>query len=290
MNLLKRALDFRSIQVVQIAAYVGGFIVVGIPLALAGLQVWALVAAWLAQALITLIMYFAYARHPIKPLMWYLGAGNMMRYGVTVLVTNLVNWIIGNIDRVVIARVFESKDVGLYATVYNVLFNPTSSLLGVVQPVFFSASTRITDDRKRIAGGYVALIGCLSVFLLPVFAGLSVVAETFVLALYGEAWHGAAAIMSPLALAMPLFLAWGFTTPLIWAGGQPGREWKIQLPLALLWVLGTWAAARISPAAVGWSIVVLSLLRFFLMLRVAMFLLEIKASRVWLAVRNGSLS
>lgn len=287
LNLLKRNLDFRWIQLTQITAYVIGFIFIGIPMALMGMAAWALVAAWLAQASIMLLMMYAHSRHAVRPLLWFSGAAGMLRYGGTVLITNLVNWVIGNIDKVVIARSFTSREVGLYSTSYNMMYNPTSSLLGVIQPVFFSASSRIADDRGRIGNAYVALIGCLALFILPVFAGLAVVAHTFVLALYGPAWRDAGAVMMPIALAMPFFLAWGLTTPLVWAGGAPGSEWRVQLPLAVIWLLATMWAAQYSAAAVGWSVAFLALLRFLLMLRVALKLLQLEAGSIWRAARGG---
>jgi O-antigen/teichoic acid export membrane protein len=201
----------------------------------------------------------------------------------------LVNWIIGNIDRVVIARVFASKEVGLYASAYNMLYNPTAALMGVLQPVFFSASVRISDDKERVSAAYLALLNCIAVFVVPLFAGLSAIATTFVLAIYGPAWYDAGAILSPIALVMPLFLAWGLTTPVVWAGGQPGREWKIQLPLALLWVATTWMAAQISPAAVGWAVVALAFIRFSVMLVAASRLMHMDVQHLWNAVRGGLL-
>ncbi len=289
LNLLKRAMDFKSIQIAQIAAYIAGFMLVGIPLALAGAKVWALVAAWFVQALTTLVILFVRSPHPIKPLIWFKGAGSVLQFGGTVLVTNLVNWIIGNIDRVVVARAFMSKDVGLYSSSYNMLYNPTASLLGVIQPVFFSATARIADDNKRITSAYLALMGCVAAFVVPAFAGLSAVASTFILALYGEAWREAGPLLAPIALVMPLFLAWGLTTPLVWAGGQPGREWKVQFPLALLWVAATWSASQVSPATVGWTVVGLAFVRFVAMLWAAMSLLRMGVRKLWEAVRGGLL-
>lgn len=54
LNLLKRNLDYRTLSLTQAIAYFAGYVVVGIPLALAGWAVWALVAAWLVQACTTL--------------------------------------------------------------------------------------------------------------------------------------------------------------------------------------------------------------------------------------------
>jgi lipopolysaccharide exporter len=253
-NMLKRNMNFRSIQIAQLGGYIGGYILIGLPLALLGAQVWALVIAWIVQATIVLVILYVAARHPLQPLLWHKDAITLSRYGFTVLATNVTNWLIGNVDRVIIARYFSAREVGLYATSYNVLQSPTSALLGVIQPVFFSASSRVSDDKSKIVGGYYALIGAITIFVLPAFASLSTVSETFVLAVYGDQWIGAAAVFRPLALAMPLFLIWGMTTPLLWTGGEPSREFKAQLPVAMIWIAVSWIAAHYSLALVGWAV------------------------------------
>ena len=143
--------------------------------------------------------------HAVQPLVYHDEARALSTYGGTVLITNLINWLINNIDRVIVGRLFASREIGLYATTYNMLQTPTSSLLGIVQPVFFAASSRIADDRETIAASYRALIAAVVTYILPVFVAVAAISETFVLGLYGPKWHESAALVVPLALAMPLF-------------------------------------------------------------------------------------
>lgn len=288
-NMLKRELDIRRIQLANIGAYVGGYVVVGVPLALSGAAVWALVAAWIVQVTITLLILYAGVRHPLQPLFWFAGGAQLMRYGGTVLVTNITNWVIGNIERVVIGRYFASRDIGLYATSYNLINAPLSSVLGVVQPVFFSAASRIADQRERLVQVYFGMVALAALLVLPLFASLSAVADTLILALYGENWADAAELLSPLALAIPFLLFWGLTTPLLWIGGAPEREFKVQLPMALLWIAISWAAAQHSLLAVAWSVLMLFILRFGLIFLAARRLLPVSFAGLWLAGRGGVL-
>jgi len=286
-NMLKRSLNFKSIQIAQLSGYVGGYIFVGLPLALAGMKVWALVAAWVVQASITLAMLYASAQHPLRLLFWHADSQSISKYGGVVLITNITNWLIGNIDRVIIARFFSSKEVGLYATSYNVLQNPTSALLGVIQPVFFSASSRLSDDRSKVSNAYYALIGAIALFIFPVFSSVAAVSETFMSAVYGVQWLSAASVFRPLALAMPLFLIWGMTTPLLWTGGTPIREFKAQFPIAILWVAVSWVAAHYSTAMVGWSVCAMFALRCFVVIYIARKTLNLSWRHLWEVTRGG---
>lgn len=287
LNLLKRQLDFKRIQLSQILAFITGYVLVGIPLAWFGAQVWALIAAWFAQALVTFILLYRATHHPLQPLLWYHEARALFSYGGTVLITNLVNWFINNIDRVIVGRVFSSQQIGLYATSYNMLYAPTSSLLGVIQPVFFSASARVADQQSKIDAAYRALLGAVAIFILPVFTTLSAVAETFIFAVYGPKWAAAVVLFRPFALAMPLFLVWGFTTPLLWSAGYASREFRSQLPVALLWAIGSWWAASNSAEAVAWVVFVLFGVRCAVIMGSAVRVLHLDLYQVWKAVRGG---
>jgi O-antigen/teichoic acid export membrane protein len=287
LNLLKRSLDFRRIQFAQIISFIGGYILVGIPLALYGSQVWALVAAWIVQSTLFLVLIYAATRHPLGLLVRYEDAKSLSGYGATVLVTNLINWLINNIDRVIIGRVFSSREIGLYATTYNMLYTPTTSLLGIIQPVFFSASARMSDQREAIAASYRALIGAVAIFILPAFVCVGAISETFVLALYGPKWSEAAALFRPLALAMPLFMLWGFTTPLLWTGGHASREFRAQLPLAFVWVAACWFAAQYSVTAVAWTVTGLFWVRCLVIIASAVRHLGLEVPLLWRAVRGG---
>ena len=287
MNLLKRDLNFKTLNLAQLASYAVGYLLVGIPLAMAGWQVWALVAAWLVQATLSAAWLYAATRHPLKPLLWYADARAQSGYGATVFVTNLVNWAIGNIDRILIARAFGSRDIGLYATAYNLLYNPSATLLGIVQPVFFSVSSRIADEPARIVVAYKSLVAATALLMLPVFVVVAAVPQTFIDTLYGAKWHDAGALCRPLALVMPMFVLFGLTTPLLWTSGRAAKEFQLQLPMALLWLLVcAWAATQ-SVVAVAWAVLALYSLRCAGVVAVATRAMGMTGADFWRSARGG---
>lgn len=166
INLLKRDLNFRALQISQTTSYFVGFVLVGIPLALAGHAVWSLVAAWSVQAVAGGLLAYIYVRHPLKPLLWYEHASRLGSYGGVVLATNLLNWLITNVDRTFIGRWLPGRDLGLYSQTYNLLCNPTGNLLGVVQPVFFSAAARSVeaDNQAGVQAAYLGVVSGVATF------------------------------------------------------------------------------------------------------------------------------
>lgn len=289
MNLLKRELNYRALQISQICSYFIGFVLVGIPLALSGHAVWSLVAAWSVQAVLGGLFTYAQVRHPLKPLLWYEHAREQGLYGGVVLATNLLNWLIANIDRTLIGRWLPSRDMGLYSQTYNLLYSPSASLLGVIQPVFFSAASRAAerDDQAASRAAFLGLIAALALFVAPFFAATAVLAEPFVLTLYGPKWQDAAAVCAPLALAMPLFLMFGMCTPLLWTAGRPSDELRSQAPMALAWGLACAWAARHGVVAVAWAACAFFALRLAVVMRITARRSAVDARTLWGALRGG---
>jgi len=287
LNLLKRNLDFKTMQIAQLSGYVLGYVAVGIPLALAGWQVWALIVAWAVQVTVTFILFYWQVRHAAQPLFFHPDARAITGFGFKVLATNLANWMVGNIDRLVIARYMPSTAVGLYATPYNLMFTPSTTLMGVIQPIMYSACARVQGEHERIGRAYLALVAAITLGAMPMFFAISAVAETFILALYGPTWAGAAEVLRPIALAMPFFLLWNITTPPLWTNGQPGLELKMQLPMAILWLAASLVAVQYSLAAVAWTVFGLYLVRAVLFIVAAGKVTRISASGFLKAAKGG---
>lgn len=289
LNLLRRRLEYRRIQVAQIASYFVAYVFIGISLAWNGAGVWALVAAWVAQSAIAAAMSYIYAPHSLRLLWRHAESRGIADYGFAVLATNLCNWAINNLDRVIVGRFFPAREMGLYVQPYNMLFNPVTTLLGIVQPVFLSAASRMTGNMTRVVSRYLGFVALTTVLMLPVFAALSMMGDTVVLVVFGFKWIDSAPVFTGLALVMPLFVLWGLTTPLLWLGGDRFREFKAQWPLIVVWIGVTWFAAQLSISAVAWSTVGLFAMRFLVIARAATQLVPLRPGDLVRATRGGLL-
>lgn len=266
--LLKRDLDYKWLNIGTLVSYTVGFFVIGIPLAMAGAAVGALVAAFLVQTALSQVISYARSRHPVRPLFWYPAGIDAIRFGGTVLITNLLNWVMSSIDRVVIGRTFAMTGVGLYSTVYNLINMPAMTAIGLVQSVLYSASTRVQDDRARLQTGFLTMLSTMAVFGGAVFCAVATVAPTVVLAIYGDKWTDAAPLAVPLALAMPLFLTMGMAIPAMWASGNAKLEFRLQVPIAAVWALSVVLLSRLgSLELMAWGVMMMFLLRAAVIVR-----------------------
>jgi lipopolysaccharide exporter len=243
--LLQRALDFRRLGLLQLAAYGVGYLGVGLPLALAGWQAQALAVACVVQAAATLVLSLWVQPHALRPLWRDPGSGRaghdlrseVLATGRRVFVTNLVNWVAANLDRLVVGRWLPAQAVGWYALAWNLAQIPTSLLVGAAQPALLASGTRVAGDPQRLARAWLpALAGCV-VLLPPVAVTMALLASDLVGLLYGPAWAGTGPVLALMLLGLPAWTAWALATPVLWHTGQPWREATLQLPLLALAVV-----------------------------------------------------
>jgi lipopolysaccharide exporter len=287
-SLLRRDLDFKSVNLATLASYSVGFLLVGIPLALAGWQASALVAAFLTQALVNQAILYWRRPHPLRPLWWYPAASESLRFGSTILSTNLLNWLMTSADRVIIGRTFAMTGVGLYSTAYNLINLPAMTAIALVQSVLYAASSRVQDDRARLQAGFRTMFATMALFAGPVFCGVAAVAPTVILALYGEKWTAAGPILVPLSLAMPVYLAMAMAIPALWASGNARLEFRLQLPIAFAMVGVLLLAAQLgSLVLMAWTVAALYVARAAVIVSATLRVIDLPAASLLPSIGHG---
>ena len=260
--LLRRQMDFRTLNIAAVVSYAVGYFLVAIPMAMAGAGVTALTAGFLVQAVVLAAIQYVKVRHPVRPLLWQGGAPAILGFGATVLATNVVNWAMAGIDRAIVGASLGAASAGLYATAYNLISTPSVTMLSLLQSVFYSASAKVQDDRRQLARGLRTLFGTVMLFAAPVFVGVAAASETIIVSLYGARWSGGGDVLAPLALAMVAQMIMGLATPVLWASGATRRELELQIPIAVIWVFALWLVAQSgSLPLLAWCVLLLFLVR-----------------------------
>lgn len=285
-SLLKREMDFKSIQMVQVFSYLAAFLGVGIPLAFLGAGVWALITAQLLQALLNTVVVYWKVRHPLRPLLRAKDKA-VIGYGLKVVGTNLVNWVIVNVDNVIVGRAFGVVPLGLYSRAYQLVTVPMNNIVTVLQSVLFPAYSRVQDDEQLLKKAYLGSIGVVSLMVTPVFFTVAVVPYTVVEALYGARWLSATTILTPLALAMPLHAIMALAGPVIWGKGVVEKEFRVQSFVAVLFVVALGLASRGSLVLLAWAVLFVYSVRLVLMTRETLRVLRIRGMELIPALRGS---
>jgi len=205
-GLLQRRFAFRAVALTEIGAYVVGYALIGLALAIAGLGVWSLVAASLATGVVTAVAFSLLCRRDIGFGLNVESLRDIYSFGWRMSLIGFVESLGSNLDTVWAGHYLGSLATGLYSRATNIanvwLYYFTVSLSRVLLP----GLSRIQSERERLAGVYLASISVVAAIVMPVAWGLAGSARELILTLLGPQWSAAIPVLAVLALAVPFSL------------------------------------------------------------------------------------
>lgn len=227
MSLLRRELEMKRQQLIQVASYVLGMGGVGLALALQGLGAWSLIGGFAAQTLIVLCVGYFFVRHPLR--MSLTGDPGLRNFGLHVMGTNVANWAIDNLDRIIVGRIWGQAALGGYSAMANLSHAPIGMLVGSVQSVVFASTSRAQHDKAAVATGFLAAGSLVLLITGPVFCYVGLNATWVVTLLYGEHWLDASALFAAFCATIPSYALLSVAGPALWGLGAAKSELKVQL-------------------------------------------------------------
>jgi lipopolysaccharide exporter len=202
LGLLRREMRFRALSVISIGAYVVGYLVVGVGLALLGAGVWSLVAATVTSTLIQAVWQFAILRHPLRPVLRWRPYQTVCGYGTRLQVAWVLDYLGGNLDTFTIARIASPAMLGQYSRAYYLVFQPLGNYLSAaLTNVAFAALSRVQEDATRLRRGYLSMTSLSALLVFPLCAGMAVAAPDLVATVLGSQWGPAVGLVPWFALA-----------------------------------------------------------------------------------------
>lgn len=269
-NLLRRDLNFKTLQVGQVAGFAVGYLLVGIPLALNGAGVWSLIVAWLVQASCTLVFLWNAARPPLKLRLWTKNGGDTLKFGGHALLSNVATWLGSNLDRIIVSRAYSAHELGVYHVVNNLVSTAITQIISTLQSVTFSSNSKISSDQDRIKTSFLITAEAGPVIVLPIFSALAVVAKIVLIGLYGKKWQEGIQLLQPVALVAAMYGLSGTITPLLWASKNIGHESRVQIFSSALIAFSCYFAATVgSTVTVAWTLFGVASLRYVYVLQFA---------------------
>ena len=200
---LKKKLHFHKLFYVRIgAALVPLFIT--IPLALFGMDYWALIIGnILGVAVQSAILFAIGAFKPLFFISWkYLK--NMLDYGIWTILNGLATWLGAWIDAFLIGRFLSDYYLGLYRNSTSMIISIFTIVTASIVPVLFSSLSKLQDDDKEFAEMFLSTHRILCMLLLPVGTGVFLFKEFFTEVLLGSQWVEASNIIGITALSIVL--------------------------------------------------------------------------------------
>ena len=181
LGLLRRALRFRELAMISVGAYVAGYLVVGVGLALLGAGVWSLVAATVTSTAIQAVWQYALLRHPLRPVRQWRPYRAVCGYAARLSVAHVLDYVGSNLDTFTVARIATTAVVGQYSRAYYLVFQPLGNYLSAaLSNVVFATLSRIHEDLTRLRRAYLSIMSLGALLVFPICVGMAVAAPELV--------------------------------------------------------------------------------------------------------------
>ncbi|MDI2097600.1 lipopolysaccharide biosynthesis protein [Ruicaihuangia caeni] len=234
-----------------------------VPLALAGWGAMALAWSRVAGQLVSTIGYWIVTPRRYLPGWNRAELSFLMRLGMPLALSNLVAFVMLNVDYIVVGRMLGPEQLGLYLLAFNLAALPSTVITTLIRTVAVPAFGRLhaAGTLGELVPQFIRGVAWIT---FPICALVAALGAPLMHALYGERWlPGAVALLGLGVFAASRILSELFADLAVGAGQTRGLLWVqvlwiIALVPAMIAGVAGWgiAGAGYAHAAVCWFVVV----------------------------------
>jgi PST family polysaccharide transporter len=198
--LLRRQMRFGVLSATEVAA---GIVSTGVGLLMAwsGFSYWSLVYMPISATLATTVgVWLVCGWRPGLPSRRS-GLRSMVAFGSNLTFFSALNYLIRNLDNVLIGWRCGAAELGQYAKAYSLLLFPLSQINNPIANAAVPALSRLQDDPVRYRNYYLRGLGLIAYITVPLIIGLGVFSEEIIGLVLGPQWSQAATLFRILAIA-----------------------------------------------------------------------------------------
>ena len=187
-TLFQKMMDFRWIALIEITSVLFAGIV-ALFMAILGFGVWSLVGQTLTNMVIAVLMTWCLSSW--RPTLSFdIGAlREFLGFSLNLLGFSVFNYWARNFDNFLIGKLLGSSELGIYSRAYSLMLLPISQISRVVARVMFPVLSSIQQDIARCRQLYLRSTRTIALVTFPLMIGLLVIADHFILAIYGPKWY-----------------------------------------------------------------------------------------------------
>jgi PST family polysaccharide transporter len=239
-RLLQRELKFRYIALAESGSYFVGWVVVGLGLALLGLDVWALVAAQgVATLLLTGSMLVA-SRASITIKSSWAATRDLVSFGGAVSLSTILLFIGVNLDRFFIGHAFGAYQLGLYSRAFDLMGRVYTVSDNTISKILFPAFSSRQHQTTRLTPAYFRAMKIVGLTCLPIAAVTVVLSQEIVTLLFGRRWLEVSPILQVAILVLLPRVVGKLSATLAFGLGKAYPVAAIRSVYAVLALTGLW--------------------------------------------------
>jgi O-antigen/teichoic acid export membrane protein len=187
-----RELDFKKVAIIENVVGLTSF-VIAIAIAWWTRSVWALVASFVAAAVIKTAM--SYMLIPGKPV-FHIDrkvAIELLHYGKFITASTILMFIASEAGGAVIGKMLDVGQLGHYSVAFLLANFPPTHVAFVLSNIMFPAYAKIQKDLPVLRKTFAQVTDIIASLVMPVMAGMAAASGTMISAFYGAGWEDAVA-------------------------------------------------------------------------------------------------
>ncbi|RZA00366.1 MAG: colanic acid exporter [Sphingobacteriaceae bacterium] len=270
--LLEKELKFKSLALTDIFCAVFGTSVT-ILLAYKGYGAKALVLGLLTSLFVKMIIHNIIGRQYFSPVRHFkLGEiKEHLTFGIYNIGENVVGFVTGNIDNILIGGLLGVKQLGIYTIAWQIAVYPTTRLCPVIIQISYPIMAKVKDNIAYLKSSYLKMTSFISYCIFPLLVGLFLTAFNVIPLIYGPGWDNTIPLVKIFAFMGILFSLMYTTPPVAYLTGKPNYLFYKNLVMLVVRVPVIYVAAQmygLTGIAVGFLITtILSLVLNFYMVK-----------------------
>jgi PST family polysaccharide transporter len=265
---------------------------VSILLALLGWGAWSLIWGQVAGQAIAVIAYWgAYDWRPT----FQFGrsqARALLTYGLSIVSVNGLGMLTANIDYLFVGRFLGAAALGVYSLAFRIPELLILQFCNIVSRVIFPVFAKIRHDPNALRQGFIVSTRYIMLVTVPLGLGLALVAEPFILVVFGDKWVDAIPVMRAIAI-YALLLSLTYNAGDVYkAQGRPLVLTYLSIVQGIILIPALyWAATQPGTiVAVGWTHAIIACITVTVELTVALRMLNTPVSAILNALRPAAIA
>jgi len=204
-GLLRREFRMRALFICDSLGYLLSTFGLGLPLAIKGYGVWAIVASNVSQPLIVAIGYWIARPHSVVPTFQREDYAHITSFSGKASATTAVEALGGSLDVLIMGRLVSPASLGIYNRSLTLSTQPGYNLSTGLTRVFHPTIARAAE--RSLAECHTILLNSerqLMALIIPFCAGAAIAAPTIIPVIFGKQWATAVPVYQMLCLVAVL--------------------------------------------------------------------------------------
>ena len=187
-----RELDFKKVAIIENVVAILSF-VIAVVMAYMLRSVWALVASFVAAAVIKSAMSYMIIPGRAAFRLDRKVATELLHYGKFITASTILMFIASEAGGAVIGKMLDVAQLGHYSVAFLLANFPPTHVAFVLSNIMFPAYSKIQSDLPMLRKTFSQVTDVVSSLVMPVMAGMAAAADTMIYAFYGSGWEDAVA-------------------------------------------------------------------------------------------------